>query len=81
MCNKAVNTYSSTKKFAFQCFMTQEIRDKAVNRCYFVRDCFPNQCKTQKMCNSNISEDLFSVGDVPDQCKTQKYVTKLLMIV
>ena len=28
------------------------------------------------MYNSNISEDLFSVGDVPDQCKTQKICHK-----
>ena len=35
MCNKAVNAYSSTTKFAFECFMTQEIRDKAVNNVIF----------------------------------------------
>ena len=32
MCDKAVNTYPSTIKFVTECFMTQEMCDKAVNR-------------------------------------------------
>ena len=34
MCDKAVDTYSSTVKFVSECFMTQEMRDKAVNICF-----------------------------------------------
>ena len=35
MCNRAVNTYPSTVNFVPQCFMTQEMCDKEVNR-YFL---------------------------------------------
>ena len=35
MCDKAVNTYPSTINFAPECFMTQEMCDKAVNRRFF----------------------------------------------
>ena len=35
MCDKAVNTYLSTIGFVPQCFMTQEMCDKAVTRCFW----------------------------------------------
>ena len=35
MCDKAVSTYPSTIKFVPECFMTQEMCNKAVNR-YFL---------------------------------------------
>ena len=34
MCDKAVSTYSSTIKCVTECLMTQEMCDKAVNRCF-----------------------------------------------
>ena len=43
MCDKTVNTYPSTIKFVPECFMTQEMRDKTVNICFFVFDSIPNQ--------------------------------------
>ena len=35
MCDKAVSTYPSTIKFVSDCFMTQEMCDKAVVRGFF----------------------------------------------
>ena len=34
MCDKAVNNYPSTIKFVTECYKTQEICDKGVNRCF-----------------------------------------------
>ena len=51
MCDKAVNAYSSTIKLVSECFMTQEVRNKAVNRCLFVFDYIPDRYKTQGVCN------------------------------
>ena len=48
MCDKAVNTYLSTTKFVHGCFRTHEMRDEAVNRCFFVFDSIPNQYETYK---------------------------------
>ena len=42
MYDKAVDTYPSPKKIVSECFMTQEMCDKAVNRCAFVFDSIPN---------------------------------------
>ena len=42
-------------KFVPECFMThmtQEMCDKAVNRCFFVFHSIPDQYKTQEMCGS-----------------------------
>ena len=36
MRNKAVNTYPSPIKFVPECFMTQEMCDEAVSRCFFI---------------------------------------------
>ena len=36
MCDKAVNTYAFTIKFVSECFMSHEICDKAVNRCFSI---------------------------------------------
>ena len=35
MCNEAVNTYSCTMRFVANCYKTQEMRNKAVNRFIF----------------------------------------------
>ena len=34
MCDKAVDTHAPTIKLVPECFMTQEMWDKAVNRCF-----------------------------------------------
>ena len=34
MCDKAVDTYPCALKCLPECFMTQEMYDKAVNRCF-----------------------------------------------
>ena len=52
MCDKAVDTYPSTIKFVPECFVTQGMCDKAVNKCFFVFDSISNQYKTQEMCNN-----------------------------
>ena len=44
-------------KFVPECFMTQEICDKAVTRYFFVFYSIPNQNKTQEMCNGVVSKD------------------------
>ena len=43
MCDKAVNTYPSIIKFVPECFMTQEICEKAANRCFLTFDSILNQ--------------------------------------
>ena len=36
MCDKAVKTYDSTIQFVPDCYKTQEMCDKTVNRCFVV---------------------------------------------
>ena len=48
MCHKAVNTYPSTIKFVLKCFMTQEMCDKAVNRCFLYLILFLINIKLKK---------------------------------
>ena len=52
--------------------MTQKMCDKAVNRCYFVFDSIPDQCKTQEMCDRFVSEDHFLIVHCLDKYKTQR---------
>ena len=42
MYDKAVNTYPFIKGFAPECFMTQTMCNKAVERCFFVSDSIPD---------------------------------------
>ena len=42
MCDKAVNTYPSPIEFVPECFMTQKMCEKAVNKCFFVFDYIPD---------------------------------------
>ena len=61
MSDKAVNTYHSTKQFVPECYKTQEMCDKAVNRCFllmFMYVLIPDCYKTQEMCYSVASETL-----------------------
>ena len=39
MYDKAADTYPSTIEFVPECFMTQAMRDKAVNRCFCIIFC------------------------------------------
>ena len=72
MRDKTVSTYPSTIKFVPECFKTQEMCNKAVNRCFFVFNSIPDQQKTQKICDRVVSEDPFLKMYVPDQYKTQQ---------
>ena len=54
MCNKEIDNYS-------ECLITQEMSDKAVNRCFFVFDSIPDLYKTQEMCDRVASEDPFLI--------------------
>ena len=51
--------------------MTQEMCDKAVNRCVFIFYSVPNRYKTQEMCDRVDSEDPFLREYCPDKYKTQ----------
>ena len=73
---QAVNTYPSTIKFVPECFMTQEMCNKAVNGCFFVFDSIPDQYKTQEICDSVVSQDPFFIVYCPNKCKTQKMYDK-----
>ena len=48
MCDKAVNSYPSTIKVIPECFMTQEMCDKAVNSCFLYLILFLINIKLQK---------------------------------
>ena len=52
MCYKTADTYPSKITFVPGCVVTQEMCDKAVNKCFFVFDSIPDQYKTQEMCNN-----------------------------
>ena len=56
---KLSNTHPSTIKFVPECFMTEEMCDKAVNRRLFVFDSIPDLYKSQEMCDRVVSEDPF----------------------
>ena len=59
MCDKAFDTYHSTKKFARECFMTEEVCDKAFHRWFFVFDFIPDWYKNQEICDRMASKDPF----------------------
>ena len=62
MCEKAVNTYLSTINIVSECFMTQEMCDKAVNIFFFFFFLFssvPDQYKTQEICDRAIPDFFF----------------------
>ena len=63
MCDKTVNTYPSTIKFVPEFFMTQEMCDKAVNRCFFV---FDSISETPKMCDKAVDYSLVALKLIPD---------------
>ena len=63
MCDKVANTYPSTRKCAPEFFMTQEMCDKAVNRCFFV---FDSISETPKMCDKTVDDSLVALKLIPD---------------
>ena len=71
MCIKAEDNYPHVLEFVSECFMNQEMRNKAVNRCFFVFNSVLVQYKTEEKCDRVVFEDLFSMRYVPDQYKTQ----------
>ena len=76
MCDKAVDTHSSTIKFVPECFLTQEMCDKGVNRCFFVLDFIPDRYKTKKMGDRVVSEGPFLLVYCSDKYITQKVCDK-----
>ena len=76
MCDKIVNTHSSTIEFVPECFKTQKMCDKAFNKCFLVFFIFLIDIKNQEMCDRTISDDLFSIKYVLDQYKTQQIFDK-----
>ena len=67
-----LRTYRSTIKFVPECIMTQEMCNKAVNRCFFVFGSIPDQYKIREMCDRIVSEDSFFIVYCLDRYKTQK---------
>ena len=59
---------------------TQEICDKAVNRCFIVFQSAPDWYKTQEMCDKVVSKDSFMLKCFPDRYKTQEMCEKAPMI-
>ena len=73
MFDKAVIASPSTIKFVPERFMTEEMCEKAVNRCFFILDSIPDWYKPQETCGRVASEDLFLTVYCPD-----KYITQVM---
>ena len=67
MSDKVVNTYPSPIKVFHECFMTKEIRDKAINRCFSVSDSIPNQYKAEEACDRVVFWRSFLLVYCPDK--------------
>ena len=67
MCDKVVNTQSSTTEFVPECDKSQKMCVKAFNECFlaffYVID---KKKKAQEMCDRFISDDPFPLRYVPD---------------
>ena len=61
-------------EFVRECYNTQEICDKALNKCFIAVFAIPDQYKIQDMCDRIISEENFSIRYVSDLYKNQKNV-------
>ena len=59
MCDKTVNTHPSAIQFVAQCYKTQEMCDKAVNRYFFIS--VLNGIKLKKCVTRVVSEDPFLI--------------------
>ena len=51
MYNKAVDSYPHALEFVFECYKTQKMCNKLVNRCFFIFDSISDQYKTQEICD------------------------------
>ena len=71
MCDQSSLENGGTLESVLDCYKNQEMRNKAVNRCFFVFNSIPVQYKTEEKCDRVVFEDLFSMRYVPDQYKTQ----------
>ena len=58
-CDKAVNCHTSTVKYVPGCYETQEMRDKAVNRCFFYLILFLIGVKLKKCATELLLKILF----------------------
>ena len=58
MYNKAVENYPHALEFFPECYETQKMCDKVVNRYFFVFDSIADKDKTQRMFDSVVSEEL-----------------------
>ena len=76
MCDKAVDTDPCALKCLPECFMTQEMCDKAVNRCFLYLFLILIDIKLKKCLTEVFLKILFSLRSVPDQYKTQKMCDK-----
>ena len=81
---KATNTYHSTIQFLPGCYKTQEMCDKAVNRCYFWRSfcasILPDRYnKTQAIFDEIVSDCLAVLKFTPDWFVTSERIEKLLI--
>ena len=57
--------------------MTQEMCNKAVNRCFFEFDSIPDQYKTQEMCDEAVDDSLAILKFISDSFVTSKMIKKL----
>ena len=71
MCDQSILENGGTLESVLDCYKNQEMRNKAVNRCFFVFNSISVQYKTEEKCDRVVFEDLFSMRYVPDQYKTQ----------
>ena len=72
MCDKVINTNSSTIQFAPVCYKTQEMCCKAFNKCFLAFFLYSRSMQNSRNVWQVISEDLFSINYVPDEYKTQQ---------
>ena len=72
MCDKPVNTYSSAIKFVPECFMTQEMCEKAVNVCFSYLNIFLIGIKLKKYVTELLLKIIFLIVHCPDKYKLQR---------
>ena len=58
MCNKAAATYPSATHFVPECYMSQEMHDKAANICPFLFGFVPDQYLIKKYATKLFSKKL-----------------------
>ena len=79
MCDNGVSTHPSTIQFSPECFTTQEMCDKAVNRCFLYLILFLINIKLKKYVTvASLFISFFNI--VLINVKLKKCVMKLLMI-